>query len=136
MGLTLLGMTYALFDPDLGTSVPIFHEFTCSRGMHVEAVDGYGNSTINVPAGAVYAKAFGEEGQIVPAFLTLHRRDEGGDWARVLAAENPNGQFVFTLSDVRETTEVYVEARDPTGAYCKASSGILKATTPASARNA
>lgn len=135
LGGSLLAMTYVLFDPDLGTPVPLFQEFTCRGDLVVQAGNGYGDPWLRVPETGVRALAFAPDGSTPrPAFFTVWKRDLGGDWTWYFDHTAPTGEHSFFMSGVAEGTDAYVTAKDLEGKHCQGESRVLRANLTSSAQ--
>jgi hypothetical protein len=126
LGLSILALTYVLFDEDLGTSAPLFAEFTCRGELEVEIANGFHEPWLTTPSSAIYYKAT-RDGELVGVFMSLHVREAGGEWRIPLSrTDEPSEGFVY-IPTVTNATEAYVSVKDTSGRTCKAESPIIRA---------
>lgn len=118
--------TYALFDTDLGTPVPIFHELTCRGKLDVRATDGFGNATLRQPDSGLNASA-AWGGALVPSYFLGFYREGTGPWLALPPSRDDRGWHVFFMERVTNLTQAYVEARDLSGTRCDAKSEVIGA---------
>jgi len=126
LGLSLLGMTYILFDPELGTAVPLFQEFTCKSELRVLATDPSGNETLRIPEMALRMRAFGDDAPR-PAHFTIHKRERDEPWGIFYALPIQTGEHYIYVEPITAQTEIYVEAMDLEGVYCTGRSPVVRA---------
>jgi hypothetical protein len=126
----MLAMTYVLFDPDLGTPVPLFQEFTCRGRLDVTASDPQGAPSLRAPEMALKMSARADDG-LRPAYFIAMKREAGSEWEEYYAVEIPAGDHLMHVSPVTEKTEMYVIAKDLEGRYCSGRSSVLATGAPA-----
>lgn len=128
LAVALLAVTYILFDPELGTPVPLFQELTCRGDLVVVAGDGYGEPLLRVPESGLRAQAFAPDGVTPrPAFFTVWKRQAGDEWSWFFDHTGPSGEHTFFMSPVDAQTESYVSAKDLDGKHCEGASAVLRA---------
>lgn len=127
LGLSILALTYVLFDPDLGTDAPLFGEFTCRGKLEVTIANGFDEPYL-VPGGsAVHYRATREGNATLAVSVTLFVREKGEDWrAQLTRRDEPSDAYIY-IPRVTENTEAYVEAKDVTGEICGGRSPVIGA---------
>lgn len=127
LGLSILAMTYVLFDEDLGTPVPLFQEFTCRGKLDVTLTDPAGKPELRVPEMAVKMRAAGD-GETRPAFFRLFIRDNAdSDWREYFTFNIPGGEHLNYVGQITNETQLYVSAKDTEGEYCGNESDVISA---------
>jgi len=131
LGLSILALTYVLFDPDLGTEAPLFGEFTCRGRIVVEVANGFHEPYLVPPNSAVYFRTATEDNATVATFVTVETR-EGSDaeWAKLLSRTAPEGDGFVFIPEVTNATQARVIAKDLEGQVCEGTSRTI--TTSAS----
>lgn len=124
LALSILALTYVLFDPDLGTEAPLFGELTCRGELEVLVSDGHGRPYLLAPESGVRARALGD-GELRPALFTVHKREAGEEWSVYFTDDDRAGERIFFVGEIEPTTEVYVRAKDLEGRYCAGGSPII-----------
>ena len=128
LGLSILALTYVLFDPDLGTEAPLFQEFTCRGRLEVTIANGFEEPFLRTPSSAVHYRAT-REGHLVAVWVTLFVREAGEEWtAQLSRRDEPSDAYIF-IPTVTNATEAYVEARDVSGETCVGESPVIRATS-------
>lgn len=122
----LLVETAALFDEDLGTPVPLFHEWTCYGTLDVGATDGYGNPSLRIPNSGLNASA-SWEGELVKAYFRAFVRHGEGPWEELPPARDDRGWHIFFIERVEPSTQAYTLARDISGKRCSGESVVIPA---------
>ena len=107
VGLALLGMTYVLFDPDLGTAVPLFQEFTCRGRFDLAITSGFYEPFLRVPASGLYIRS-SVGGVLVPSYVWIELREGEGDWEELAQHAVPTGEESYFLPTVTEETQARV----------------------------
>lgn len=129
LGLSILGLTYVLFDPDLGTQAPLFGEFTCRGGIIVEVANGFHEPYLTPPNSAVYFRAHDAANNSIDAFVTIETREgDDGEWTKLLARSAPEGDGYTFIPLVTEKTQARVLAKDTTGQVCAGVSRTITAS--------
>lgn len=126
LAFAILGLTYVLFDPDLGTPAPLFGEFTCRGQLAVTATGPSGTAELGVPETGIRFEVT-HAGMPHGAFVLLWLRAPGGDWTQEQELVVESGQDLFFVPRIESGTEAYVEARDTRGAVCDGRSATLRA---------
>jgi hypothetical protein len=122
LGLTILGLTYALFDDDLGTPVPLFQEFTCRGTMELEVLNGFGEPHLQVPASGITVRAL-YDGATQPVYMRLFVRDApDAPWRQFHDQLAEDGEHTFFVTSITSTTEAYADAKHLDGARCRSES--------------
>ena len=131
LGLSILALTYVLFDPDLGTEAPLFGEFTCRGRLVVEVANGFYEPYLVPPSSAVYFRTATAENATVATFVTLETREgPDGAWTRLLSRNAPEGDGFIFIPEVTNMTQARVIAKDLAGEVCEGTSRTI--TTEAS----
>lgn len=126
LGLSILALTYVLFDPDLGTELPLFGEITCRGRLDVVATNGFGGEFLQLPASGVTARATADGEPQAVLFEMFLRREPAAPWQRFHDQVAPGGEHTFYVTAVTEQTEAYVSARHLEGKVCAGESSVLQ----------
>lgn len=125
LGLSLLGLTYVLFDPELGTPVPLFQEFTCRGRIEVFAGNVRDEPTLLAPQMALKMRTFGPDGEPMLSYLSIYRKDGDGDWQLYIARPSVTDPDLIFLDVIDQTTAIRVNAKDLEGRVCAGESAVI-----------
>lgn len=124
LGLSLLAMTYVLFDPDLGTDAPLFGEFTCRGAIEVELAHSFGGDHLTMPDSGLVFNAT-EDGAPVHVVAVLFVQQPGEEFEATQSLNAPSGSDFFYLAKVTPGMAVFVRATDVEGKVCRGDSRTL-----------
>jgi hypothetical protein len=123
---TLLLEVAALYDPDIGTPVPLFHRWTCHGALTVEAAGlRLGTSGLNVSASW--------SGEAVPSYFLAYVQRGEAPREELPAVRDDRGWHIFFVTGITPETHAFGIARDLSGRHCDGQSPTLRATSPSPA---